>query len=144
MFLFLKGGSPKFKIFPISNFSQIRSEGGGSSNLQFFSNSKKSKRSIPAGVKWPKSFWPEWNGTFYKITPFTITTSLRSTIGHSPTSTSGIKVLQKTEPRHRTQRWYCSAKSCSYVYTAVIKKVLQHTRSLNNNPSDASQHAKLD
>ena len=134
----------KIRNFPNFEFFPKLGPRGGSSNLQFFPNSKKSKRSIPAGVEWPKSFWPEWNGTFYKITPFTITTSLRSTIGHSPTSTSGIKVLQKTEPRHRTRRWYCSAKSCSYVYTAVNKKVLQHTRSLNNNASDASQHAKLD
>ena len=41
---FFEGGFLKFKIFPISNFSQIRSD-GGSSNFQFFPNSKKSKTS---------------------------------------------------------------------------------------------------
>ena len=39
---------PKFKIFPISNFSQIRYE-GGSSNFEFFPNSKKSKTSWGRG-----------------------------------------------------------------------------------------------
>ena len=42
-YIFLSEGFPKFKIFPISNFSQLGQRGGGSLNFQFFPNSKKSK-----------------------------------------------------------------------------------------------------
>ena len=41
-------GFPKFKILPISHFSQIRSK-WGASNFQFFPNSKKSKTSWGRG-----------------------------------------------------------------------------------------------
>ena len=46
---FRRVGVHKFKISPISNFSQIRNKGGGSSNFQFFPNSKKSKTSCRRG-----------------------------------------------------------------------------------------------
>ena len=43
MFFFSEGGFPKFKMFPISNFSQIRSEGGGHQISDFFQIQKSPK-----------------------------------------------------------------------------------------------------
>ena len=71
MFFFFLGVFPKFKIFPISNFSQIRSEGGGHKIFNF-SQIQKSPKHPGGGGQENCGLFPLFGTFFNSMAPLKV------------------------------------------------------------------------